>query len=100
MAYRTGSVTERNHAETHTELLVRFAVWAQALGRVPLPEEIANRFHVSHATAYRWRIAYCDATGMERPAPRLFGETNWLPHQRPHPRRRQPTRDTDQGNTL
>lgn len=64
------SIAEKNHCSSGLELTMRFVIWSQQLGRVPLPEEISEHFHVSYQQSYRWRIAWCDATGIPVPAPR------------------------------
>lgn len=66
----SASTTEVNHCASRPELLIRFALWASGLGGTPLPEQIRERFHVSYATSYRWRNAWCDANGIPIPAPR------------------------------
>ena len=78
MVYQRASLAEANHSASTTELLVRFALWAAALQSPPLPEQIAARFGVSAATAYRWRNAYHDARGIPRPEPRApRGDSGW-----------------------
>ena len=54
------------------ELSVRFALWASALKQVPSAKRIEARFGCSRATAYRWRAAFCAATGQptRQPGPR------------------------------
>ncbi len=66
----SAGVIDRNHAATHIEVMIRFACWASALGRVPLPEEIVDHYLVAIATAYRWRNAWCDANGLPIPPAR------------------------------
>lgn len=70
---RRAGVIERNHCSSDRELLFRFALWAMALGRVPLPEEIEEEFDCSYSTAYRWRLAWCDASGLPPPDKRQSG---------------------------
>ena len=79
---------EVNHAESHLELHVRFTLWAEGLGHVPTPEEIAARFGTSYSHSYRWRNAYCDAKGIERPAPRRDFTPAWPKGLRPARRSR------------
>lgn len=65
------SVAERNHAATHIELIVRFALWADALRTPPCAQQIADHFDVSRATAFRWRQYYLAAIGLpSRPEPK------------------------------
>lgn len=61
---------EANHCQTGWELMVRFALWAHALGDVPDADSIRYRYGVSRATAYRWRAAYCAAVGLPTRPPR------------------------------
>lgn len=61
-------------ATSRMELMIRFVTWALQLHRPPLPEEIAERFGVSYATAYRWRNTFCDATGQPIPQSRTLGK--------------------------
>lgn len=84
--------TEANHCATYRELTMRFVLWAVKQRDVPLPEQIADRFHVGYATAYRWRNDFCAATGREIPPPRGYGEAAWPPQARPRnsQARRQP----------
>lgn len=39
------------------EFCIRFLDWADHLGRIPTPTDIARRWNVSRATSYRYRSA-------------------------------------------
>ena len=52
---------------SHTELIVRFAVWALQLHRFPTVAQVESRFAVCRATAYRWRNALAAALGIATP---------------------------------
>lgn len=71
--HASGRLTERNHCAGHFELAFRFFRWADALKRVPLPEEIVAEFGTSIAHAYRWRNQWCDANGLPIPPTRPQG---------------------------
>lgn len=46
------------------ELVMRFCLWAQEMhGDGPTAKQVAARFDVSRATAYRWLTAWRVATG-------------------------------------
>lgn len=62
---------EANHCSTGWELMVRFALWANGLDGVPDADRIRVRYGVSRATAYRWRAAYCAATGVPTRTPHI-----------------------------
>ena len=63
-------IVEANHCARYPELVMRFAIWADRLCAVPTAEQIRDRFEVSHATAYRWRIDWCAAKGLPLPEPK------------------------------
>lgn len=46
------------------ERMIRFVKWADAMRDAPTWRSIAEHFHLSKATAYRWRKAWCAANGM------------------------------------
>lgn len=71
---RREALAERNHCSSQLELSLRFIRWADALGHVPRAEEIEREFQMHISNAYRWRNAYCDASGYEIPDARLPGE--------------------------
>lgn len=68
-----GRLNERNHCAGSFELAFRFFRWADALKRVPLPEEIVREFSTSLAHAYRWRNQWCAANGLPQPDRRPAG---------------------------
>lgn len=56
---------ETNHCADTRELAIRFALWANGLTEVPSADRIRIHFGMTRATAYRWRAAYCAATGAQ-----------------------------------
>lgn len=50
---------------SHTELGMRFVVWANSLKRFPGHRDVMAAFDVSRSTAFRYLNAYRDVVSME-----------------------------------
>ena len=60
------NIAEKNNCSCQYEMAFRTAIWVFQRKKIPMAEELIDRYGCSRSTAHRWFTAWCDATGTNK----------------------------------